>query len=155
MKVLVAIDGEVFAKAITDILCSHRWEQGACFRLINVCHLCYCINGSSINSDNAIAADETLLQETRELINKSIPGVNIECVTRSGDPSEELLAECKAWKPDLLVMGSHGQKYCGRSLLGSVSHFLINHIDCSALIVRLPADVSQQIIISAGATATA
>ena len=155
MKVLVAIDGEVFAKAITDIICSHRWEQGARFRLINVCHLCYCINGSSINSGNAVGADEIVLQETREIISKNIPGANIECVTRFGDPAEELLAECKGWKPDLLVMGSHGQKYCGRHLLGSVSHFLINHIDCSALIVRLPADISQQHVISASASASA
>ena len=43
------------------------------------------------------------------------------------------------WKPDLVVVGSHGRSLPARFLLGSVSSELVHHAPCSVRVVRGPA----------------
>jgi nucleotide-binding universal stress UspA family protein len=55
-----------------------------------------------------------------------------------GEPAEILLKTIDHWKPDLLVVGSHGRNAASRLLLGSVSLELVRRAPCSVRVTRLP-----------------
>jgi len=55
-----------------------------------------------------------------------------------GSPTSVILDVAEAWKPDLIVVGSHGYPTWERLLLGSVSQAVVNHATCSVEVVRLP-----------------
>ena len=140
MKVLIALDGQPYAEAITNYVCQHRWPAGTQFLLVHVIQ-------TSLSSNNGMdvqvhsgqyAQRNKLLQDCGNRIKKAAPDCEFISSILAGDPSEELLAACRRIKPDLLVIGSHGESLYVRRLLGSVSHALVNHVDCSTMIVRLP-----------------
>lgn len=56
--------------------------------------------------------------------------------TALGDPAKELLAIAENWKPDLIVVGSHGRTALGRFFLGSVSAKLSSEAKCSVRVGR-------------------
>ncbi|MGZ4896245.1 MAG: universal stress protein [Candidatus Angelobacter sp.] len=41
------------------------------------------------------------------------------------------------WRPDLIMVGSHGRRGLDRFLLGSVSDAVARHAHCSVWIVRI------------------
>jgi len=53
-----------------------------------------------------------------------------------GVPSVTIVEEVKKMKPDLLIMRPHRQSGVSRFFLGSVSHSVVHHTDCSLLLVR-------------------
>jgi nucleotide-binding universal stress UspA family protein len=57
------------------------------------------------------------------------------------NPAEILLKTIDHWKPDLLVVGSHGRNAAGRLLLGSVSLELVHYAPCSVRVTRLPREI--------------
>jgi nucleotide-binding universal stress UspA family protein len=56
-----------------------------------------------------------------------------------GDARAALLDQAAKWKPDLIVMGSHGLKGLNRLLMGSVSEAVVRHATCSVQVVRVEA----------------
>ncbi len=58
-------------------------------------------------------------------------------VAIEGAPSFTIVEEVKQIKPDLLVMRPQSQAGVSRFFLGSVSHSVIHHTDCSLLLVRV------------------
>jgi nucleotide-binding universal stress UspA family protein len=57
------------------------------------------------------------------------------------DPIRDaLICQIKTGKYDLVVMGSRGRGALSASLLGSVSHYALNHSDVPVLIVRAEED---------------
>lgn len=53
-----------------------------------------------------------------------------------GDARERILEAAKTWRPDLILLGSHGWRGLDRFLLGSVSDAIARHAPCSVEIVR-------------------
>jgi nucleotide-binding universal stress UspA family protein len=45
--------------------------------------------------------------------------------------------EAQKWEADLIIVGSHGQSFWSRALLGSVSNAVVNHAPCSVLVVKM------------------
>ncbi|MDH5564771.1 MAG: universal stress protein [Nitrospirota bacterium] len=66
-----------------------------------------------------------------ERLGHQAKGVAIE-----GAPSITIVEEVKKINPDLLVMRPQSQSGVSRFFLGSVSHSVIHHTDCSLLLVR-------------------
>jgi nucleotide-binding universal stress UspA family protein len=60
-----------------------------------------------------------------------------------GDPKSVLLDRATEWKPDLIVVGSHGLKGLNRLLMGSVSEAMVRHAACSVQVVRVQPGVKQ------------
>ncbi len=54
-----------------------------------------------------------------------------------GDARAAILDRASEWKPDLIVVGSHGLKGLNRLLMGSVSEAVVRHAPCSVQIVRV------------------
>src|SRR5450755_431312 len=60
------------------------------------------------------------------------------------DPIREaLICQIKSGKYDLLVMGSRGRGALSASLLGSISHYALNHSEIPVLIVRADEDADR------------
>lgn len=55
-----------------------------------------------------------------------------------GSPESRIVEAAEEFRPDLIVLGSHGYKAWERMLLGSVSDSVLHHVHCSVLIARCP-----------------
>jgi nucleotide-binding universal stress UspA family protein len=54
-----------------------------------------------------------------------------------------LVLKADKWRPDLVVVGSHGRSAAGRALLGSVSQKVLSHAMCSVRIARFREDAGR------------
>jgi nucleotide-binding universal stress UspA family protein len=64
-------------------------------------------------------------------------------VTPDYSPYRALVVKSEQWRPDLLVVGSHGRSAAGRALLGSVSQQVLSHAICSVRVARLREDAGR------------
>ena len=54
---------------------------------------------------------------------------------REGDAKEMILAAAGEWRPDVIVIGSHGRTGLDRFFIGSVAEHVMRHAACSVEIV--------------------
>ena len=54
----------------------------------------------------------------------------------TGHAEGAILQAAREWKPDLIVLGSHGRRGIDRLLLGSVAEGVMRHATCSVEVVR-------------------
>ena len=66
-------------------------------------------------------------------------GVAARFLIWAGDPGESIVAAAEAERADLIVVGSHGRMGFNRSLMGSVSDYVVRHARAPVVVVR-PAD---------------
>lgn len=84
-------------------------------------------------------------EELHRVVAEALPGGGPlpRCVLRKGDPSGEIVAEAESWKPDLLVLGTHGASGLERAILGSVAANVVHDALCSVLVVPSAAAVEE------------
>jgi len=70
---------------------------------------------------------------------------------RLGEVTEGILAEIEQWRPDLVVMGTHGRGGFERFLIGSVAEGVIRHADCDVLVIPPEAAVKASLAREPGA----
>lgn len=58
-------------------------------------------------------------------------------------PYRALVQKADKWRPDLLVVGSHGRSAAGRAVFGSVSQNVLSHAICSVRIARFREDAGR------------
>lgn len=86
-------------------------------------------------------AGPTELEEVADRLLQSAVGsieenVEVEAVSRRGDPAEVLADVAQEQGAQLIVVGDRGLSAVKRFLLGSVSNKLAHHAPCNVLIVR-------------------
>lgn len=79
-------------------------------------------------------AGSRLVEQNAEKLIKA--GYVVDGVVRLGKPADEVLKIASKKKVDLIVTGAKGQGAIARFLLGSVSTRIVQHSDCSVLVVR-------------------
>jgi len=78
-------------------------------------------------------AAEQIAEEGEALVPEGIP---VSSRTADGDPGLELLKRAKAANHDLIAMGSRGRGAVRSAVLGSVSHYVLNHAHVPVLVVH-------------------
>jgi nucleotide-binding universal stress UspA family protein len=78
----------------------------------------------------------TLAERARERIQARFPSWKVSVDSSCGSAAWELIAKADEWKPDLIVVGSHGRTALGRFVMGSVSQRVLNEALCSVRIAR-------------------
>lgn len=77
-----------------------------------------------------------LAEQARDRVQAKFPKWKVTADSFCGSPEWELLAQADEWKPDLIVVGSHGRTGLGRFILGSVSQGLLFEAKCSVRVSR-------------------
>jgi nucleotide-binding universal stress UspA family protein len=84
--------------------------------------------------------DESLTVETKSGVERTIAALGrpAKALIVHGDPAGEICRIAEEGAYDLVVIGSHGSGFVKRVLLGSVSHYVMQHAPCPVLVVRAP-----------------
>ena len=77
----------------------------------------------------------------RKLVDQSVQelvkaGFTAEPVCQLGKPAEEVMEVASKHRADLIAMGAKGLDAVSRFLIGSVSTRVVQHANCSVLVVR-------------------
>jgi nucleotide-binding universal stress UspA family protein len=134
-SILVAWDGSEHAKrALTEAVDLAR-TQDARLTLLTVATPLYVWPGyvPPISQADLDSAAEKILAEGEALVPEGIP---VSGRTAAGHPGTELLKRAEAADHDLIVMGSRGRGAVRSAVLGSVSHFVLNHTTTPVLIIH-------------------
>jgi len=84
----------------------------------------------------AAKAALALAERARDQVRANFPQWKVSAYSSCGSPARELIARAEKWKPDLIVLGSHGRTALGRFVLGSVSQRVLTEACCSVRIAR-------------------
>lgn len=134
-SILVAWDGSEHAKrALAEAIDVAR-SQDASLTLLTVASLQPVGLGSV-----APVSQLDLLQDAKAILASGealVPdGIPVSGRTATGHPASEILKRAVAAEHDLIVLGSRGRGAVRSAVLGSVSHFVLNHGTVPMLIVH-------------------
>lgn len=95
------------------------------------------------HAEGARAVEEAERQAAaaRERLVANFPGWQVSAEGTSGSPAWELIMRADKWRPDLIVVGSHGRRALGRLVLGSVSQKVVTESRASVRVARGRIDV--------------
>lgn len=79
---------------------------------------------------------QAMTEQAQSLISYYFPEWKIRTEALWGTPETKLVEKADEWKPDLIVVGSHGRGAIGRFFLGSVSQKVLHEAHCSVRIAR-------------------
>lgn len=130
-KVLLAIDDSRFSEAARDaIIQQMRPEQTeVCVLHIVEPYYSHVAGAEPTTELQLVAHFEQLLTGA---------GFKVHTAIEEGDPRTKVVDYAANWKPDVLVVGSHGRSGLERFLMGGVSENVARHSDCSVEVVRSP-----------------
>jgi nucleotide-binding universal stress UspA family protein len=86
--------------------------------------------GDELEEAKAIAS------QGAERLRSDFPGWKIDTEAWVDAAGSAIVREARAWKPDLVVVGSHGRSGISRWALGSISQYVLHHVTCSVRISR-------------------
>lgn len=147
MRVLLAIDDSTCSQAAIQAVID-RFPRGATEVLVvHVLEWPKALPTSMEFAQGAVAADhilslhaemrsraQGLIERTRQRLEQA--HVRARGELHEGDPREIILRCAEDWKPDVIVLGSHGRRGLERLVLGSVAESVVRHAPCSVDVVR-------------------
>jgi nucleotide-binding universal stress UspA family protein len=147
MRVLLATDDSVAARAAEPWLTQGRWSQPPRVEVLTVA--APAISSSQwlarIRSTDIRSAIHRLEERERaraaEVADQvaarlQASGVDAIAHARSGEPAAEILAQARALSPELIVIGPRGRSELTAALLGSVSMQVLAHAEQPVLVAR-------------------
>jgi nucleotide-binding universal stress UspA family protein len=118
MMVVPTPDYDVSAQAVM----SRRVTSGLAYARMQTAHV--------IEEANEFAS------RAGDQVQTYFPHWNVRAETLAGAPASELISKANQWKPDLIVVGSHGRSAVSRFILGSVSKTVVTDSDHSVRVSR-------------------
>ena len=142
-SILVAWDGSRHARRALSEATDIAQTQGSRLTLLTVAAPIHFWAGPyvpPVPEDELARAAERIAEEGEELVPDGIP---VSSRTAAGSPGPELLKRVEAAGHDLIVMGSRGRGAVRSAVLGSVSHYVLNHARVPVLIVRAGDEIEE------------
>jgi nucleotide-binding universal stress UspA family protein len=144
MKILIAYDGSDGAESAIDDLkragLPRRAEAVVLTIVEELIPMPASIGGVDTTFAKSLLEEEkdslALARRARSRIHHLFPGWEIMAEAGIGSPVGEIIARADEWRPDLIVVGSHGHTALGRMFFGSVSQKVINEARCSVRVAR-------------------
>jgi len=142
-RILVPIDGSVAADAgVREAIKLASAGRGATIRLLHVLEPLPALRGmgTAVTGPllkNMTAFGENILGNAKALVERS--GIRAETVfqRRSQKRAADGIArEVLAWKPDIIVMGTNGQRGLSRAVVGSDAETVARSVSVPLLLVR-------------------
>lgn len=148
MRILIGVDGSQYSDAALDEVSRRSWPKGSEILVIHAYEMplaptpeVWVLPPDYYEQlDRAVRTQSDAIVEAAVQKLKAGPSAAFEIKSKAilGSPKRVILDEAESWKPDLIVVGSHGYPTWERLLLGSVSQAVVSHAKCSVEVVRLP-----------------
>ena len=146
MKILIATDGSEFSREAVEKACRmlHMSEDTE-IKIVCVYQQVLPFDAFPQSIEYAEKLEQKELADAKAFVESAValikeyfpePAVKIETEIKTGVPDQTILETAKAWKPNVIVVGSHGRGFWGRLTLGSVTDSIIHHAPCSVFVVR-------------------
>jgi nucleotide-binding universal stress UspA family protein len=144
MKLLIAYDGSSCADAALEDLLRAGLPRQSEATVLSVAEMSLpvLVSGGP-GEERIVAAYPVSLDKTESLartacarVQSYFPGWTVKAEARSGSPAGVLIEIADQWRPDLIVVGSHGRSALGRFMLGSVSQKIVTEAHCSVRVAR-------------------
>lgn len=156
MRLLVAYDGSKCAEAALDDLVRAGLSESGEAVVLSVAevwlppqdsngdgtgfkldaHTEQIIREHQAKGKKAVAEAETLADHAKQRLQRILPNWNIKSEATYGSPAWEVLSMAEDYKPDLIVVGSHGRSGIARLVLGSISQKVVAEAYCSVRVAR-------------------
>jgi nucleotide-binding universal stress UspA family protein len=135
VKILLAVDGSQYSDAATQVLATQFRPEGSDVLLVHV------IEGPAFFEQDAALVErrrraEKIMVHTTEAL-RAAGYQTIHTRVVEGEPRLGVLEVASEWRPNCIVLGSHGRKGLEKLLLGSVAQSVAQHATCSVFIVRM------------------
>ncbi|MBS1788500.1 MAG: universal stress protein [Acidobacteria bacterium] len=148
MKILIAYDGSECADIALDDLLRAGLPSKAEAKVVSVAEqvVPFPATFGMVETDfvESLLPEFANLKEQTEFASSKLkvafPEWKVMTVVGVGSPSSFIINQADEWKPDLVVVGSHGRSAIGRLFLGSVSLKLVHDSPCSVRIARRHAE---------------
>ena len=147
MKVLFATDGAKQSDCAIDAFKNLALNDGDEIKVISVIDvgvpLAVDIYGGYLPDTTEL--EKTAKENAEKLLDNTVDNLRTICGDKKidvtadilfGSPESRIVETADEWKPDLVVVGSHGYSGWERLLIGSVSDSVVHHSPCSVLVVR-------------------
>ncbi|HET9832226.1 MAG TPA: universal stress protein [Vicinamibacterales bacterium] len=147
MRLLLAIDDSAYSRAAVDAVIAQYRRDGTEVLVLNVIEWPAELSASLVFTPGEESAGpvmdlrEDARRQSEELLGRAAEqlraaGFSVSCEMREGDARHVILERAAEWRPDLIVVGSHGRTGLDRFLLGSVFENVVRHAPCSVAVVR-------------------
>ncbi len=155
MKILVGVDGSPYSDAALAEVARRPWPKGSEILVVHAFELPLAMTPEvwslpseyydqldRVTREHAMAVVEVAVEKLKSALGEA---AQVQGKSIPGSPKRVILSEAENWKPDLIVVGSHGYPVWERLLLGSVSHAVVSHAKCSVEVVRGAAALQPQL----------
>jgi len=129
-KVLIAYDGSKCADAALEDLRRAGLPAKAHVIVMSVIENWLCDEPLSIENLELLAEDAS------ERIHSLMPHWSVEPLVSFGSAASALIEKADEWRPDLIIVGSHGRGAAGRAFFGSVSQKVAHEAHCAVRVAR-------------------
>jgi nucleotide-binding universal stress UspA family protein len=133
-------------EAITYAIALARW-QGARLHLLEVVESAAAASGRRAPEDDSVLNDTRAALERdlrRVLTARRAADVKVTIHMRTGNVVQEILAQARESRADLVLIGSHGRGGVQRLVLGSVAEKVLRLATCPVLVVRSGSTVARR-----------
>ena len=135
-KILMPVENSPYDDAIVDHVLELARTCGATVTLIHVADGWAARNISQLQlrESEEMKKDREYIENLAEELEKR--GVEADAVLASGDPAHEIAQAAAREQCDLIAMSTHGHKFIGDMIHGSVSHTVRHASTVPVLLVR-------------------
>jgi nucleotide-binding universal stress UspA family protein len=146
MRILIGVDGSIYSDAALDEVKRRTWPKGSEVLIVHAFELPLAATPEvwALPPDYYERLDRGCREQAEAIVKAAVERLaglsdttTVDSKTVLGSPRSVILEEAETWKPDLIVVGSHGYPTWERLLLGSVSQAVVSHAKCSVEVVRM------------------
>src|ERR1051325_1092104 len=87
-------------------------------------------------TERVVKEAEEFANRAKDQVRSYFPHWNVRAETLAGSADFELISKADEWRPDLIVVGSHGRSAVSRFILGRVSKKVVTDSDHSVRVSR-------------------
>ena len=144
-RILVPVENSSYDERILDHVGQLAQYCGASVVLIHVAD-----GWAARNIRHLNLRESEEMRDDREYIERlaarlSTQGLNAEALLASGDPSAEIAAAADREGCDLIAMSTHGHRFIGDLIYGSVANAVRHMTSVPVLLLRAPANAKQKV----------
>jgi nucleotide-binding universal stress UspA family protein len=145
-RILVPVENSSYDERILDHVRQLAQYCGASVVLIHVAD-----GWAARNIRHLNLRESEEMRDDREYIERlaarlSTQGLNAEALLASGDPSAEIAAAADREGCDLIAMSTHGHRFIGDLIYGSVANAVRHMTTVPVLLLRAPANAKQKVV---------